>query len=280
MITASVVLYNTDSEQFNMLLECVKKSEVVSKFFVIDNSPIKRREISQLWDKIEYIEHENTGYGSSHNIAIKKAIEFNAEYHIVLNPDIRFDCNVLSELQNYMDSNSDVNYILPKVLYPDGELQYLCKLLPTPSDLFFRRFIPSFGPLKKLKEKKNDRYTLKISGYNSIINPPCLSGCFMFMRCKSLQENNIFFDDSFFMYFEDFDLVRRLHRVGKTIFYPNVSIIHDHAKASYKSKRMLKIHIKSAFKYFKKYGWFLDKERSEMNEKILQEIRLLNTEEK
>lgn len=269
MITASVVLYNTDSEQFNMLLECVKKSEVVSKFFVIDNSPIKRREISQLWDKIEYIEHENTGYGSSHNIAIKKSLEVGADYHVVLNPDIRFEPNVLLELTNYMSENQHVGYILPKVVYPNGELQYLCKLLPTPSDLIFRRFLPK----TKKTEEKNDRYILKQSGYDKIMNPPCLSGCFMFLNCKILKEHNLYFDDRFFMYFEDFDLMRRIHKVSKTIFYPNVSIIHDHAKESYKSKKMLIQHIKSAIKYFNKWGWIFDKERNEMNKRILDEIQ-------
>ena len=74
------------------------------------------------------------------------------------------------------------------------------------------------------------------------------------------------------MYCEDFDLIRRLHRVGKTLFYPDVTIIHDHAKESYKNKKMLFEHIKSAIKYFNKFGWFFDKERRDMNEKVLGEI--------
>ena len=74
------------------------------------------------------------------------------------------------------------------------------------------------------------------------------------------------------MYLEDFDLIRRLHRVGKTIFYPYVTIIHDHARDSYTSKKMLKLHIISAIKYFNKYGWFFDKERRKMNAQILKEI--------
>ena len=78
------------------------------------------------------------------------------------------------------------------------------------------------------------------------------------------------------MYLEDFDLMRRLHRVGKTLYYPEVTIIHNHAKESYKSKKMLLIHIKSAIKYFNKFGWFFDKERKCMNKKILQEIKDYN----
>lgn len=274
MLTASVVIFNTDKSQIDSLLQSIKNSDCIDRLYIIDNSPSSENEQffkdCSLSSIIEYIPHENTGYGSSHNIAMHKSVELGADYHVVLNPDIRFEADVLPRLYEYMNSNSDVVYILPKVIYPNGELQYLCKLLPTPSDLFFRRFLPKTAKT----EKKNDRYVLKESGYNKIMNPPCLSGCFMFLRNSALKENDIFFDDRFFMYFEDFDLIRRLHRVGKTIFYPDVSIIHDHAKESYKSKKMLIVHIKSAIKYFNKYGWFIDKERKEMNKQILKELGL------
>jgi len=109
--------------------------------------------------------------------------------------------------------------------------------------------------------------------FNSVINSPCLSGCFMFMRLSTLQENDIFFDDQYFMYCEDFDLIRRLHRVAKTLYFPGVTIVHDHARESYKSEKMLWAHIKSAVRYFNKWGWAFDRERREMNKGILGELR-------
>lgn len=270
MLTSSVVLYKTRAVQLSALIDCVKKSGIMDKIYFVDNSPDESlRALCEAVEKSEYIFNgKNIGYGAAHNIAIKKAIQAGSEYHIVLNPDIKFEPDVLPKLVEFMDGNSDVVYVLPKVVYPNGELQYLCKLLPTPFDLIFRRFMPK----TKLVQKINDRYTLKMSGYDKIINPPCLSGCFMFMRTSALEKNNIFFDDRYFMYCEDFDLIRRLHRVGKTLFYPDVTIIHDHAKESYKNKKMLFEHIKSAIKYFNKFGWFFDKERRDMNEKVLGEI--------
>lgn len=242
--------------------------------YVIDNSPndkwriLEKRSEENGVTKIRYIHNENLGYGASHNLAMHETIENGSEYHVVLNPDILFGTEVLPVLVDFMDKNPDASYVLPKVVYPNGEIQYLCKLLPAPGDLIFRRFMPK----TKWSEKKNDRYCLKNFGYDKVINPPCLSGCFMFMRLSVLSENNIFFDDRFFMYFEDFDLIRRLHRVSKTLYFPRVQIIHDHQKESYKSSRMLLAHIKSAFKYFGKYGWWFDKERKVMNERVLEEI--------
>lgn len=276
MLTASLVLYKTPTYQICTILKCIASSNCINKLYVIDNSSTEEnKQLISNYAFAEYIEHENTGYGSSHNIALHKAIELGSDYHVVLNPDIEFEETVLNSLIEYMNSNRDVVYILPKVTYPNGELQYLCKLLPTPSDLILRRFLPK----NKWTKKLDDRYSLVHSGYNKIINPPCLSGCFMFMRVSALRENDIFFDERYFMYLEDFDLMRRLHRVGKTIFFPEVTIIHNHAKESYKNKKMLKVHIQSAIKYFNKFGWFFDKERKTMNKQILDEINIINQEE-
>lgn len=40
---------------------------------------------------------------------------------------------------------------------------------------------------------------------------------------------------------------------------------------------MLMTHIKSAIKFINKFGWFFDKERNQMNNKILKEIDEMNT---
>lgn len=270
MLTASIVLFNTPRQQIDEVLKAVSASECVDILFIIDNSPNdKWRILEKEYSFVRYIHNKNIGYGSSHNLAMHEAIDFGSNYHVVLNPDIYFDSNVLPELVQYMDANVDVGYLLPKVTYPNGELQYLCKLLPTPFDLIFRRFLPK----TKLLTKLNDRYELRNSGYDKIMNPPCLSGCFMFMRISIIKEYNLFFDDGYFMYCEDFDLIRRIHRVAKTIYYPNVTIVHNHAKESYKSRKMLVTHIKSAVRYFNKFGWFFDKERQEMNKKILSKLK-------
>lgn len=227
------------------------------------------------WEKaaghIKYIYNgKNLGYGSAHNIGIRMAIEMNSDYHVVLNPDLKFEPYVIDELEKYADANKDVVYMMPKVLNPDGNIQYLCKLLPTPQDLIFRRFLPK----TKNALKKNALYELRCFGYkyDKIINPPCLSGCFMFMRVSALKKYNLFFDEKYFMYCEDFDLMRRLHRIGKTVFYPEVSVIHNHAKESYHDRKMMRIHIRSAIRYFNKFGWIFDKERKAENSKILSEI--------
>ncbi len=268
VLTSSIVLYKTNHTELSNAIASFFPSST-RHLILIDNSPTDDLKNFANSEYITYIKNPtNSGYGSAHNIGIKKAIELGSKYHIVLNPDIEFTPLILAELTSYMDANPDVGYLLPKVTYADGELQYLCKLLPTPGDLIFRRFLPKW----KFLAKKNDLYTLMHSGYDKTFNPPCLSGCFMLLNLEIIKKHDLFFDEKYFMYCEDFDLIRRIHRVAKTVFYPECTIIHNHAKQSYKSKKMLNAHIKSAIYYFNKFGWFFDKERKHFNNLCLAEI--------
>ena len=95
----------------------------------------------------------------------------------------------------------------------------------------------------------------------------------MFLRVSVLKDVGIF-DERFFMYLEDIDLCRRIHRNFKTIFYPHANIIHRHEKASFKSIKMRLVHVISAFRYFNKYGWFFDSERSSINENVIRKYNI------
>lgn len=267
MITASIVLYNTPKNQVETVLQSVSNSMVIEKLYVIDQSPNDWwRIISNKYSFIRYVHNENMGYGAGHNLAIKKAIEVGSKYHVVLNPDLKFDSNVIKDLQRFMDKNIDVGHVMPKILNEEGELQYLCKLVPSPFDLIFKRFLP-----KHIGEKFSHKFQLKFTDYNKEMDVPYLSGCFMFFRTEALKSVNGF-DERFFMYPEDIDITRRIHREWRTVYYPEVFIYHLHAAESYHNKKMLRVHIWNMIKYFNKWGWIFDKERKSFNREVLKKL--------
>ena len=271
-LSASIVLYQTNLTPLKKVIDSyfACKSEAL-QLFLVDNSPtdVLKSVVTMYPNKeIHYIfNNENMGYGKAHNIAIKKSMEQGLPYHIVLNPDVVIQEGALEKLTLYMNEHPEVGNIMPKIIYPDGQLQYLCKLLPSPIDLIFRRFIP----FKKWRDKINQKYELHSFRYDKKINIPNLSGCFMFLRTEALEKVGLF-DENIFMYLEDIDLNRRIHRAYKTIFFPEAVVVHEYQKASYKNIKLLKVHIKSAIYYFNKYGWFFDKERKIINAQTLQEI--------
>ena len=262
-ISASIVVYKNQYKQIKSLISAILELPINLKLYIIDNSPTNILEENlPVSEKISYVFNDkNLGYGKAHNIAFKLAFDW-SKYHIVLNPDILFKPNDIVSMVKFMDENPNIGLLMPKVLYADGETQYLCKLMPTPFDLIMRRFIP--GLFKGILQKRLDQYELKHKDYNQMMEVPNLSGCFMFLRMDVLKIIGLF-DERFFMYLEDTDLSRRINMQFQTIYYPHVSIVHHYEKGSYKSLKLLKYHIFSAFKYFNKYGWLGDTVRSTVN---------------
>ncbi|MDE5808440.1 MAG: glycosyltransferase family 2 protein [Muribaculaceae bacterium] len=264
MITASVVLYNTPKEEINNVLGSLENSSV-DLIYVIDHSADDMaRPVVEQFKKVRYERHANAGYGTGHNHGIQQALASGSKYHAVINPDVFWGEDVIKSLADFMDSNPDCGLVMPRVLFPNGDIQYLCKLLPTPMDLIGRRFIP----LKGYTERHNFYYEMRWSGYDKVMDIPCLSGCFMFMRCDVLRQTGGF-DERFFLYAEDIDLCRRIGEKARTLYYPKVSVYHAYRRESYKSLKFLRIHINSIIKYFNKWGWFVDHERERVNRRSL-----------
>lgn len=266
MLNVSIVLYRPDWEQVSALTHALLQSQRVNRVYWIDNSPQAAEQLPLQSERIQYQHNPiNLGYGAAHNIAIRESIYDNIPFHLVINPDIILDAKELDRILDFVSQNPLVGSLMPKVTYPNGQLQYLCKLLPTPLDVFGRRFLPSAWIAQR-----NHQYEMRASGYDKIMNIPYLSGCFMLLRTEAVKQARLF-DERFFMYPEDMDLTRRIHRHYLTVYFPYATIIHNHEKASYKSLKMLWIHMVNMCRYFNKWGWFRDKERQLFNDTAIRE---------
>ena len=75
MITASIVLYKNPFEECHSILDCLLAAPV-EKIYLVDHSGDERLSVLKEYsERIDYIPHANLGYGSGHNVAIKKAVE-------------------------------------------------------------------------------------------------------------------------------------------------------------------------------------------------------------
>lgn len=270
MITVSIVTYKTNLEELSKCFQSLT-SPLISRIYIVDNSNEQYiADFCQQYANVVYISSKNVGYGAGHNQALRQVLGSEEKYHLVLNSDVYFNPSVMKNLVEYMDAHPDVAQIQPNVIYPNGEHQYTCRLLPTPANLIFRRFLP-----KGIVEKMNIRYQLKFNDHKREMNVPYHQGSFMFFRIECFKKVGLF-DERFFMYPEDIDITRRMHKQYRTMFVPDVTIVHAHRAASYKSKKMLKIHIINMIKYFNKWGWIIDKERSAWNRRLLTELGYKN----
>lgn len=271
-LTASIVTHNTPPEQLKSALQSLF-STPVEKIYIVDNSPSPTPDIQPIISSspekspdIEVHRMGNRGFGAGHNLAIGLAIKEKSDFHIVMNPDVRWEGDAVSPLVSYMQQHRDVVLSMPRVEYPDGILQYCCRMLPTPWDLFIKRFLPA-----GLTRKRMQRYLLANADHNCSFNCPYLLGSFMLFRTTAFVKAGIF-DERFFMYPEDIDITRRMHRLGRTMFLPLSTIVHDHAAESRHNPKMLRIHLINMIKYFNKWGWWHDPERRNFNRRLLKTI--------
>jgi GT2 family glycosyltransferase len=257
-IIGSIVIYRNPLGEIQDAIASFLNTGLGVRLYVVDNSPDDRvREFCSDMRIVYLSNGQNLGFGAGHNLAIK-ASAGEADYHLVLNPDVFFAAGVLEELLNFARSRPDIGLVMPKILSPDGSTQHLCKRLPSPADLILRRFLP--GALKPLMKDRLARYELRDQDYSKTMSVPVLSGCFMMIKCAALAQVGAF-DERYFMYMEDVDLCRRIGQRFDTVYFPEVAICHRHGKGSYRNARLLIHHVFSAFRYFQKWGWFSDKER-------------------
>lgn len=262
MITASLVTYQNDQ---TMVLRCIRSllDGGLDRLYVVDNSPDDHLKDCCIGAATQYVGvGVNLGFGKAHNIGMQKAIDDGSSYHIVVNPDVYFQAPTLHLLQQFMDSRPDIGLVMPQIRYPDGSIQRLCKLLPSPWHVFARRFLPFWA------KKLNINYQLEYADYDTSFECPSLSGCFMFLRTEVLKTVGLF-DERFFMYFEDVDLVRRIGLRFQTVYWPGAMVTHHYEKGSYASRKLLLFHLVSAIKYFNKWGWFWDSHRKKVNYRTL-----------
>jgi GT2 family glycosyltransferase len=261
-LTAAIVTYRNPLLQLRQTIESLRQSSLRIHVVVVDNAgEAAVRELAAEMHATYLAPPTNLGFGRGHNLAYAQ-VRGLSPFHLVINPDVRFEQPVLETLLELMRKQQDLGVVMPRILYADGTMQFLCKRLPTPWDLLLRRFAP--GVARRLLRRSMERYELRDRDYEQPMEPPSLSGCFLLLRNQVLDQTGLF-DERFFMYMEDVDLVRRLRRVARALYYPAVAIVHDYQKGSYRDRRLAGHHLLSAARYFGKWGWFRDDERARLN---------------
>lgn len=251
-ISVGIVTYNSSNDIAKCLTTLGKfmPEKYALDVYVFDNkspdSAGTQKIIQKNFPKVNLIvSADNRGFGYGHNQIINKVT---SDYHLILNADIEFEMDVMSDMVSYLEKNSDTALVTPEIRNLDGTVQHLPKEFPK-IKYVLSSTIPFFA-------KYRGDYTRS----HTIITKPAemhiSTGCFMLVRTAQLKKVGGF-DDGYFLYFEDFDLSMRLRKLGKLIYYPLVYVIHFWHRDSKKSKRLFVIQIQSMLRFYKK--WILEK---------------------
>ena len=196
----------------------------------------------------------NDGFAVGNNLGIKQA---SGSYIMIINPDVAVVPQALEKMVAFMNENQDVGMIGPKLINPDGSVQYSCRRFPRFLTPLYRRTF--FGKLSFGKAAVGD-YLMKDFDHEKNKEVDWLFGACLLIR-KSVLDSVGLLDERFFMYFEDLDLCRRFWQTGhKVKYYPSVEMVHYHQRLSAEKGGVLgifskggRIHVASGIKYFAKY---------------------------
>ena len=214
------------------------------------------RDLQLFCDRNNYNYHtvgRNIGFGAGHNY-IYKIRQSTGKCFLLINPDVEFNgCN-LKIIVDFLFSDNSIGIVSPRLLNDDGSLQKTCRYLPSPISLFLRKVT---GGLFFSDE-------VCFADQTSIFSVPFIHGACFFIRSDVIEKIGLF-DERYFLYCEDMDLCRRALSFYKVINFGTVAAKHSHARGSSKSLKLFVLHTRSALAYFKKWGFFVDKERAALN---------------
>ncbi len=253
-ITATIVLYKNNLEILKGAIDSFLGTDLKKKLFLVDNSPTDDlRVYFEDNPHIEYIyNNDNLGFGKGHNKVID-LIHNKSKYHLVLNPDVRFSANILTELIEYFRAKDQVGVISPQIIFENGDIQSSSiRRSPSFFDLFVRRSL-----LNKIFKNRIDYTEYADKDKSKVLSVDFISGCFQLFDTKVFTKIGGF-DPRYFMYMEDFDICRKVKNNNHTvIYYPLVKAIHDYERGSTKSFRLFLYLLVSGFKYARKWNSFI-----------------------
>jgi len=183
-LTVIVLTYKTNIQ---ILVKCLQSIDKNVQIKLIENSHELKDEkfLKENFTNLTvYCTGDNLGYGAGNNFGLKR---INTDYALILNPDVICDSNFFENIQSYL--NKDLKFSI------------------IGANLKNNSTFDSGGLFQENKDKiYNSRLNLK-----SLKKVDWVVGCTMLINLKQFENKGIF-DEKFFLYFEEFDLCKKLEK--------------------------------------------------------------------
>jgi GT2 family glycosyltransferase len=228
-VTAVIVTYKSSKVLFGLL----KILDSVCNIIIVENSNNKlfKKYVEQKFKNVKCIlTKKNLGYGAAANIGIQSS---NTKYLLLINPDAKTNYNSIKYLYSFILKNNNV------MLAP---MNYTAK----------KKLWHRFGYIDNRKIIDNN---------NLFFDVDYVSG-HMILISKIILKKIGFFDENFFLNFEDRDLCMRLKKNNYKIFIlKKATVEHLEGKSSineFESLKILKWHFGwSMYYFYKKYYGYI-----------------------
>ena len=247
--------YQILEDFFETLENQIKKDFHV---FLIDNS-LNKEKIPKTKFSITLIHSKNLGYSHAVNLGLKKAIKEGFNYFCIVNSDIYFKKDFVSQVLKSLKKNPS-SIIGGKIYYSSG-FEYH-------KDRYQKKdwgkvlwYAGGFFDWKNVYTLHRGVDEVDEGKYNTFEEIEFVTGCLMAFDKKVIDKVG-FWNENYFLYYEDADFCWQAKRKGIKIFYdPSIVIWHKNAQSTGGSGSAihLKFQKKNRIKFGLKYAPFKTK---------------------
>lgn len=195
----------------------------------------------------QFRQSRNLGFTGGQNFAMEQR---QGRHVLMLNSDTVVHPEALRTVMSYLEVNPDVGMVGPRLLNPDGSLQFSCRRFPNPVAALFRN-----TPIGKLFP--NNRFTrdylMQDWGHDAVRDVDWVSGAALFATEECISRIGLL-DPEYFMFCEDVDWCWRCHEAGlRVVYLPDAIITHAIGRSTDKApNRMIgRFHL-SMFRFYRK----------------------------
>lgn len=250
-ISIIVVNYNTG----DLAVDCIrsvqqKTSGVTYELIVVDNasSDGSCKRIRSIFNDMCLIESDtNRGFAAANNIGVRRAT---GKYLLLLNPDTVLVNNAPKKMFDFMEEprNEEVAVCGALLTGEDGHLAVSSGDFPSVGRMILHS-LPWGGKLFEDSEwkrlKKRDEYGRCIVDF--------VTGASLFIR-KQVFEGENGFDESYFAYYEETDLCKRISLRGhRAAIVEDARIVHLQGRSLKSPMRRKQLMYESSLRYLAKY---------------------------
>jgi len=256
MVSIIIVHYKVEKE----LIACISsilKSRPKIKFEIIavDNDKKSKAEflLKEKFPQVKYIKSSgNIGFGAGNNLGAKFAT---GDFLFFLNPDTIVEKNSIDILFNFMKNNPKSGMVAPLLFDPSGNVypnqgsnEYNWE-----NAIVIGSFINKFFPNNPISKKFFHKNWTKKEAEEFDVVPGTA-----FVIKKALFEKIGMFDEKIFLYFDEYDLAKRIRKLGyRNYIVPQAKVLHVWEASAKKRKDINKIFSQSRNYFFRKnYGRF------------------------
>lgn len=174
---------------------------------------------------------KNLGFSGGNNVGIKYAMDFGADYVLVLNNDTELHSNLITNLLKSMERGDDVGVVSPKMYFAKGyefhEDRYkkseLGKVIWYAGGVLDWKNI--YGTNRGVDEVDKGQY-------EKPKEIDFATGACMMVRAKALKEVGLF-NEKYYLYMEDVELSERMkNREWKIMYEPKAILWHKVSQSS------------------------------------------------